>query len=61
MLTPYCSPREIYLDDTKDIWFASNNKTNEKYVALFNLSDETSNISISLDELDILKTESYTY
>ena len=39
------------------IWFASNNKTNKKYIALFNLSDEIANISVNLEELDILKTE----
>lgn len=57
MLTPDCKPKQISLDDTKAIWFASNNKTNKKYVALFNLSDETANISANLEELDILKTE----
>ncbi len=57
MLTPDCKPKQISLDDTKAIWFASNNKTNKKYVALFNLSDEIANISVNLEELDILKTE----
>ncbi|MDO5789401.1 MAG: glycoside hydrolase family 27 protein [Fusobacterium sp.] len=57
MLTPDCKPKQISLDDTNAIWFASNNKTNKKYVALFNLSDETANISVNLEELDILKTE----
>lgn len=57
MLTPNCKPKQISLDDTKAIWFASNNKTNKKYVALFNLSDEIANISVNLEELDILKTE----
>lgn len=56
-LTPDCKPKQISLDDTKAIWFASNNKTNKKYVALFNLSDEIANISVNLEELDILKTE----
>ena len=57
MLTPDCQPKQIYLDDTKAIWFASNNKTNKNYVALFNLGDETANISVNLEELDIPKTE----
>ncbi|WP_133013607.1 glycoside hydrolase family 27 protein [Clostridium cuniculi] len=57
MLTPDCKPKQISLDDTNAIWFASNNKTNKKYVALFNLSDETANISVNLEELDILKTK----
>lgn len=57
MLTPDCKPKQISLDDTKAIWFVSNNKTNKKYVALFNLSDETANISVNLEELDILKTQ----
>lgn len=57
MLTPDCQPKQIYLDDTKAIWFASNNKSNKNYVALFNLGDETANISVNLEELDIPKTE----
>ncbi len=57
MLTPDCKPKQISLDDTMAIWFASNNKTNKKYIALFNLSDEIANISVNLEELDILKTE----
>lgn len=57
ILTPDCKPKQIYLDDTKAIWLASNNKNNKKYVALFNLSDGVSNISVQLEELDILKSE----
>lgn len=57
MLTPDCHPKQIYLDDTKAIWSANNNKNNKKYVALFNLSDKASNISISLDELGIHEAE----
>ena len=57
MLTPDCKPKQICLYDTKAIWFASNNKTNKKYVALFNLSDETTNISVNLEELDFPKAE----
>lgn len=57
MLTPDCQPKQIYLDDTKAIWSANNNKNNKKYVALFNLSDKASNISVSLDELGIHEAE----
>lgn len=57
ILTPNCKPKQIYLDDTKAIWLANNNKNSKKYVALFNLSDEISNISVELEELDILKSE----
>lgn len=57
ILTPDCKPKQIYLDDTKAIWLANNNKNSKKYVALFNLSDEISNISVELEELDILKSE----
>ena len=53
LLSPDCKPKQIYLDDTNAIWFANNNKTNKKYVALFNLGDETINISINLEDLDI--------
>lgn len=57
LLTPDCKPNQISLDDTKAIWLATNNKNNTKYLALFNLSDEATNISINLDELNIYNSE----
>lgn len=57
MLTPDCKPKQIYLDDEKAVWMASNDKLNKKYVALFNLSDDTSIISVSLGDLNIYNEE----
>lgn len=57
MLTPDCKPKQIYLDDEKAVWMASNDKLNKKYVALFNLSDDTSIISVSLGDLNISNEE----
>ncbi len=53
MLTPKCRPRQICLDNNKSIWRADNKEENTLYVALFNLSEEEQNISVSLKELDI--------
>lgn len=57
LLTPDCKPKQIHLDDTKAIWLATNNKINKKYVALFNLSDDASNVSVNLEELDLHNLE----
>lgn len=57
LLTSDCKPKQICLDNTKSIWVANNNKNNKKYVAIFNLSDETTNISVSLKDLDIHNSE----
>lgn len=57
LLTPDCKPKQIHLDNTKAIWLATNNKINKEYVALFNLSDDASNVSVNLEELDINNLE----
>lgn len=51
MLTPDCAPRQVCLDDEKAVWRAYNAKTGERYVALFNLSDEEAKPAVSLGEL----------
>ncbi len=53
MLTPDCRPRQICLDEEKAIWTARNEKENTAYVAFFNLSDETSVITVSTNELGV--------
>ncbi len=53
MLTPKCRPRQLCLDNNKAIWRADNKEENTLYVALFNLSEEEQNISVTLKELDI--------
>lgn len=53
MLTPECRPRQICLDDKKAIWTGINKKTNEAYVALFNLSDEEAEVCVKTEDLHI--------
>ena len=51
MLTPDCVPHQICRDDAKAIWQADNNRKGENYVALFNLSEKTQTIDVSLQDL----------
>lgn len=53
MRTPDCRPHQICLDNQKAIWTAHSNQTQKTYIALFNLSDQTSSIEISLENLSI--------
>lgn len=48
MLTPECKPWQICRDDGKAIWRAANEKTGQKYAALFNLSEEEAELSVEL-------------
>lgn len=48
MLTPECRPWQICRDDGKAIWRAANEKTGQKYAALFNLSEEEAELSVEL-------------
>ena len=51
MLTPACRPRQVIRDEGQSVWTGENAKNGTKYAALFNLSDETSDISVTLEEL----------
>lgn len=53
MLTPRCRPRQICLDECRAVWKAANDETGERYVALFNLSEEERELSVELHEADI--------
>lgn len=53
MLTPRCRPRQICLDEGKAIWKAANDETGARYVALFNLSEEETVLSVELREADM--------
>ena len=46
MLTPKCKPRQLCLDERKAVWKAFNPETGKRYVALFNLSEETGAVSV---------------
>ena len=48
MLTPECKPWQICRDDEKAIWRAANEKTGQKYFALFNLNEEEKVLSVEL-------------
>ena len=50
MLTPDCRPDQICRDGNKAIWAAENEKTSERYVALFNLSDQAVDIMADLHD-----------
>lgn len=53
MLTPRCRPRQICLDEGKAVWKAANDETGERYVALFNLDEEETVLSVELREADM--------
>jgi alpha-galactosidase len=44
---------QIERDNNHAIWLSNDNNDNSRYVAIFNLSDESQNLSISLKELEI--------
>ena len=49
MLTPKCKPLQIRRDENEAIWSAYNEETNDRYIALFNLSDEDRKVVVDLD------------
>lgn len=51
MLNPDTRPRQLVRDDKKAIWTAHNANTDEFYIALFNLSDDTQTITADWDLL----------
>ena len=51
LLTPDCRPWQVRHDASQAVWTGSNEKQGNFYLALFNLSDETDEICVSLDEL----------
>lgn len=53
MLTPDCRPRQLCLDEEKAVWKAYNEKTDERYAALFNLSDEEAEVAVPVERLGI--------
>lgn len=53
LLAPARRAQQICRDDKKAIWKSVDPQTGDCVLALFNLSDEPSTVSVSLDELDI--------
>lgn len=60
MLTPKCRPRQLELDDKKAVWKAYNPETEHRYTALFNLSDETSVVSVEAERADLAAGDELT-
>ena len=60
MLMPKCRPRQLELDDKKAIWKAYNSVTGHRYVALFNLSEEVSVISVEAERADLTAGDELT-
>lgn len=59
MLTPDCRPRQLCLDGKKAVWKACNEKTGERYVALFNLGDTEAKISVSAEKTGLSVASGY--
>lgn len=51
MLPPSVKPRQICRDKLKAIWRADDLAADVHYLAMFNLSEETRELSVSLEEL----------
>lgn len=51
MLTPACKPHQVIRNDKEAVWTAFNPDTGLRYIALFNLSDETNIVSVDLDKI----------
>lgn len=53
LITDSHRARQIERDDQHAIWFSKDNNEDSYYLALFNLSEESQTLSITLDELQI--------
>ena len=53
MLTPDCRPHQIRRNDSEAVWTAHNAVTGETFTALFNLSDESREISVRTEDRGI--------
>lgn len=51
LLSADCRARQVCLDDRRAVWVSTDTKTGSVFAALFNLSNETSEISVSVSEL----------
>ena len=51
MLTPECRPHQVCRDEKQAVWTAYNEKTEETFAALFNLSDETGTVSLAVKDI----------
>lgn len=48
-----CKARQVCRDDNKVVWVSENQVIGEKYVALFNLSEEEAEVTVSVEELEL--------
>lgn len=57
LLDPDCRAKQVCRDEQQAVWFAENKKNGNKYVALFNLSDEVREVSVQLEDLGLEASE----
>lgn len=53
LLKPSCRPAQIRRDDMSAVWKACDTDEGTCFAALFNLSDETQTVSVTLEEMDL--------
>ena len=53
MLSSECRPRQLRLNESQAVWKACDTRTGRRYVALFNLGEETAVIAIDAEETGI--------
>ncbi len=51
MLTPDCRPDQIRRTEDEAVWVAENQKTGERYLGLFNLSDQEREVAMDFGDL----------
>ncbi len=51
MLTPDCRPDQIRRTEDEAVWVAENQKTGERYLGLFNLSDQEQEVAMDFGDL----------
>lgn len=51
LLSADCRARQVCLDDRRAVWVSTDTKTGSVFAALFNLGNETSEITVSVSEL----------
>lgn len=64
LLPPDYRPRQICLDDSRAVWKVSNERTGERFAALFNLGDAEAEVSVLAEQVGLgegdMLTESWT-
>ena len=61
LLTNSHGAKQIMRDDKQAVWFSKDNEKDIYYLALFNLSDETRNVTVTSKELTLDSFKGYTF